>query len=97
MHEPETLDIDPLFLGLTRPTMVRGVTYTFFFTNMMLTMMVFVGTGSLLTLLVGVPVHLAGYALYLKDPRLFDIWWVRLTKASRVHNYAYWGTNSYSP
>ena len=88
---------DPLFLALTRPAMVWGVTYSFFVVNLVLTGMAFVWTGSVLTLLLGGPVHILGYVACLRDPRRFDLWWVRLRHTLPTPTRFFWGGNSYRP
>ena len=69
---------DMLFLALTRPAMVWGVTYSYLVVNLMVTGILFVWTGSFLTILIGVPVHILGYVACLREARRFDLWWVRL-------------------
>ena len=88
---------DPLFLALTRPAMVWGVTYSFLVVNLVVTGMVFVWTSSFLTFLVGVPVHLLGSVACLREPRRFDLWWVRLRYTLPTPTRFFWGGNSYRP
>ena len=88
---------DMLFLALTRPAMVWGVTYSFLVINLVLTGMVFVWTGSFLALLAGVPVHVVGYIACLREPRRFDLWYVRLRHALPTSTRFFWGANSYRP
>ena len=97
MTDEEPIEVDALFLGMTRPPMAFGVTYTFLVINLMAATMAFLALNSLFAFLIGVPVHIAGYLLCLKDPRLFDIWRVRLLKTPPNRNQAYWRANSYSP
>jgi type IV secretion system protein VirB3 len=93
----EAVEIDPVFLAMTRPPMFMGVTYTFFVLNGTITTIVFLAANNLLAFLVGVPVHFIGYLLCLKDPRIFDIWRVRLLKTPVSRNRGFWNANSYSP
>ena len=95
--DDENVEMDPLFLGMTRPPMVMGVTYTFFVINGMVTTITFLALNNLFAFLVGIPVHIIGYLLCLKDPRIFDIWRVRLLKTPVTRNRSFWRTNSYSP
>lgn len=88
---------DTLFLALTRPAMVWGVTYSFVVLNLVATGMVFVWTGSFWTILLGGPVHLVGYLACLREPRRFDLWWVKLRHALPTPTRFYWGANSYRP
>ncbi|MAZ77301.1 MAG: type VI secretion protein [Legionellaceae bacterium] len=96
-NQDEAVAVDPLFLGMTRPPMVAGVTYTFFVINGMATTIIFLGSGSLWAWLLGIPMHVAGYLLCLKDPRIFDLWRVKLLKTSTCRNRSFWHCNSYRP
>ena len=93
----EAVEIDPVFLAMTRPPMLMGVTYTFFVLNGTITTIVFLAANDLLAFVVGIPVHTIGYLLCLKDPRIFDIWRVRLLKTPRTRNRSFWNANSYIP
>ena len=95
--EDENVAIDLLFLGLTRPPMAFGVTYAFFVLNGMFTTIAFLALNSLWAWLLGIPVHLIGYLMCLKDPRIFDIWRVRLLKTPPTRNRGFWRSNSYTP
>ena len=93
----EPVEIDPVFLAITRPPMFMGVTYTFFVLNGTITTIVFLAANDLLAFVVGIPVHTLGYLLCLKDPRIFDIWRVRLLKTPSSRNRSFWNANSYIP
>ena len=95
--DDENVEMDPLFLGMTRPPMVLGVTYTFFVINGMVTTIAFLALNNLFAFLIGIPVHIIGYLLCLKDPRIFDIWRVRLLKTPMTRNRGFWKANSYIP
>ena len=88
---------DILFLAVTRPSMVYGVTYTFLVANVLITGLVFIWSGNLWMILLGGPVHLAGYVSCIRDPRWFDLWYVRLRYALPAQNRFFWGGNSYRP
>lgn len=88
---------DPVFLGLTRPAMLFGVTQSFFVINAVLCMTGFLASGSFTPLFIGGPLlHGLGYLACLRDPRTFDIWFVR-SRFLKCLNRAYWGANSYDP
>jgi len=93
----EAVEIDAVFLAMTRPPMFMGVTYTFFVINGTATTMVFLAANNLLAFLIGIPIHTFGYLLCLKDPRIFDIWRVRLLKTPSNRNRPFWQANSYLP
>jgi type IV secretion system protein VirB3 len=87
---------DPIFLGLTRPTMFMGVTQSFFAINGLSSVILFLAFNSFLPLLVWFPLmHGIGYLACIYDPRIFDIWIVYAQKAMRCRNKRFWGGNSY--
>lgn len=91
---------DPLFVGLTRPTMVWGVTYSAMLVNAMLTMEAFILTKNLLWLLTFMPTHGVFYLLCLSEPRFFDLLqlWGRVRLPGLLAgNQRFWRANSYTP
>lgn len=93
----EYIETDPLFLALTRPSTLWGVTYSFFIINLMVTSLLFLTTKNLLMLFVFIPAHAIGYLMCLKDIRYFEIFFGKVTKTPRVRNFKYWKSNTYSP
>lgn len=95
----EPTQVSPLFLALTRPIMVAGVTYDFMVINTMITTLAFLATGNLLMFLIGMPIHMVGYVMSLKDPHIFSLLSVALSKHGNAHalNKKFWGCNSYTP
>ncbi len=93
------LHSDPLFQGLTRPTMILGVSYMFFVVNAMINMITFINVQSFkLTLVLALGVHLAGYLICLKEPRAIELFLLKLSKGFRCMNRGFHGyTNSYDP
>ena len=71
MSEPDRIVTDPLFVGMTRPPMMMGVTFSFFIINMTATAVLFLATNSFLALLAGLPIHGAGMLACSKEPRIF--------------------------
>lgn len=99
-HLPQGLSADPLFVGLTRPAMKWGVTYSALVINIVLTTEAFIVTRNLLWLLVMVPIHglLALVCQY--EPRFFDLLllWVRTRGMARLlANARFWHASSYTP
>lgn len=91
------LEVDSLFLGMTRPPMYGGVTASFFMINAIACTILFLASKSFIPLLLGFPLmHVLGYLACLKDPRTFDVWLVRL-KFMRCRNRSFWRSNSYDP
>ena len=91
------LDRDLLFVGLTRPLMLLGVTYEFAVGNAILTAELFLIFKSAWVLLAAVLVHLGGAIACLRDPRIFSLWLVRAQRCPRVRNHRHWRCNSYQP
>ena len=91
------LDRDILFVGLTRPQMLLGVTYGYAVANAVLTTELFLVFKSVWVLLAAVVVHIFGWLACLRDPRLFDVWLVKVRQCPRVRNHKVWGCNSYRP
>ena len=88
---------DPVFLGLTRPAMLLGVTQSFFVINAVVCMVGFLGTNSFLPLLVGAPLlHGIGVLACRRDARTFDIWFVK-ARFLKCLNRGLWRANSYDP
>jgi type IV secretion system protein VirB3 len=87
MAETGRLEADPLFLGLTRPPMMLGVTYSWFMLNALTWAMVFINTSDFgLMIPGGVATHFIGYMICSREPRFMDIWMVKMSKCSRCKN-----------
>lgn len=91
----EGLDRDVLFVGLTRPQMLLGVTYGFAVANGVITTELFLVFKSAWVLLIALVVHLAGWLACLNEPRVFDLWLVKVRRCPRIPNYRLWRCNSY--
>lgn len=90
------LQSDPLFQGLTRPTMILGVSYMYFVVNAMVCMITFINMQNFVVLLVVAPfVHLVGYIICLKEPRAMEMIMKRAEKGSKCTNRRYHSGNSY--
>lgn len=92
-----SLERDTLFIGLTRPQMFGGVTYSLFVTNVVVATELFLMFKSAWVIAAALLLHGAGVLLCLKEPRIFDLWLARVSKCPRVKNYLIWGCNSYRP
>jgi type IV secretion system protein VirB3 len=88
---------DIVFGALTRPQMFAGVTYSYFVANAVVTAELFLLTKSFWVLALSVAFHLAGTMACVKEPRIFDLWLTRLSRAPRIRNWSVWRCNSYSP
>jgi type IV secretion system protein VirB3 len=92
------LTADPLFVGITRPPMRWGVTYSALLLNAVSTMEVFLLTKNLLTLLIALPIHGICALLCARDARYFDLLlvWGRTRMPAYFGNYRLWRASSHS-
>jgi type IV secretion system protein VirB3 len=88
---------DTLFVALTRPQMFAGVTYSFFVMNAIVAAELFLIFKSFWILLIALGGHGAGSLLCLREPRVFDLWLIRVSRCPRVKNHRLWRCNSYRP
>lgn len=91
------LDADPLFLGLTRPSMILGVSYVFASLNILGSLLLFVMTTNFIYLLVILPVlHGIAYLICLKEPLALEILIMKSSNFMQCKNKAFYNnTNSY--
>lgn len=87
----------PVFRALTQPQMFAGVTYSYFIVNGVVTTEAFLITRSFWALIAALVMHAIGYLACLREPRIFDLWLVRVSRCPRVGNWALWRCNSYAP
>lgn len=93
------LSADALFVGMTRPTMKFGVTYSALIVNLVLTMETFIVTKNLLWLLAFLPIHGLFYVVCLYEPRFFDLLllWLQTRGLAWISgNARFWSANTYS-
>lgn len=93
----DSLDRTPLFTALTRPQMFAGVTYNYFVINGVIAAELFLIFRSFWVLPIALAVHGAGVLLCLREPRVIDLWLVRVSRCPRVPNHSVWRCNSYRP
>ena len=88
---------DIVFGALTRPQMFAGVTYGYFVANAVITAELFLLAKTAWVILAALAIHVFGYLACIKEPRFFDLWFVRVTRTPRIRNWAIWRCNSYRP
>jgi type IV secretion system protein VirB3 len=88
---------DPIFVALTRPQMIAGVTYGYAVFNLIVTIEAFLVTKSFWVLPLVIVIHLVGYLGCLRDPRFFDLWLTNVRTCPRVRNHRFWSANAYRP
>jgi type IV secretion system protein VirB3 len=89
------LSSDPLFVGLTRPTMVFGVSISYAMLNMIVSVVYFINTSSIMILPIALIIHAVGYILCFKEPRFMEIYLNKLSRCNNCPNRSYFGANSY--
>ncbi|WP_375327079.1 VirB3 family type IV secretion system protein [Candidatus Tisiphia endosymbiont of Nemotelus uliginosus] len=89
------LTSDPLFVGLTRPAMIFGVSIKFFALNLIIAMTLFIQSNSIMNLFVAFVIHLIGYIICFKEPRFVEIFLNKSSKCSQCPNKSFYGANSY--
>lgn len=90
------LTSDPLFVGLTRPTMIFGVSIQYAMLNLMVSVTAFIQEASLYIIFFAAVVHLIGYLLCFKEPRFLELYLNYVSKCNQCSNKSYYGANSYS-
>ncbi|NRA74040.1 MAG: VirB3 family type IV secretion system protein [Rickettsiales bacterium] len=92
-----SVSIDPLFVGLTRPTMIFGVSFKFFFLNFFISVLSYINFPGLLVIGVAFALHLFAYIICFKEPLFLDLYLKKGQKCPRRVNAFYHGANSYDP
>lgn len=87
---------DPLFIGLTRPTMIFGVSIQFAMLNMMISVGAFIQTSGVGIIFIALAVHLVGYLLCFKEPRFMELYLNKGSKCNQCPNRSFYGANAYS-
>ncbi|AZL15808.1 VirB3 family type IV secretion system protein [Rickettsiales endosymbiont of Stachyamoeba lipophora] len=91
------INADPLFVGLTRPTLFFGVSYNFFLLNLFINAIFFINSSSFWVLPIGIAIHGLGYALCFKEPLIIELWLIKMQKCNLCKNKMFHGANSYDP
>jgi|TARA_R110001606_G_scaffold366348_1_gene521463 type IV secretion system protein VirB3 len=97
MSEGELIQVDPLFVGLTRPATLYGIPYFAAVIEFMTVVIFFLAVGNPLVLLVAIPVHAVLYLVSATDHDFFNSLslWMNTNALCRSRNY--WGAASFSP
>jgi len=99
MDGEDGIGIDPLAVGLTRPSTILGAPYPAVVLNMMVSVEALVWTQDVLWLAICLPIHGICYLVTLNDPRAFEllVLWMRTTLGTLLASRWYWSASSYSP
>lgn len=95
-HKNE-LSVDPLFVGLTRPPMIFGVTIEYAMLNFMISIILFIQDVNIYILFIALITHAVGYILCFKEPRFMNIYINYLNKCNQCPNRSFYCANSYKP
>ncbi len=100
--EEHAVDIDPLFIGMTRPPMVIGVPMEFFGINFIIfgigmILLTALSSKILFLICVTLPLHSIGIIATEKDPHWMSVRMTKMNKCPPTRNRTYWKTNSYTP
>jgi type IV secretion system protein VirB3 len=86
---------DPLFLGLTRPPMIFGVTYPFAVLNGFSCMITYIGTTNFLWFAAMPFFHGIAYLICLKEPLAIELLMIKGSKCQKCQNRGFYNANSY--
>lgn len=89
--------VDPLFVGLTRPPMLFGVSYPFFLLNAFVAMIGYVLFTDIRILMMAFPIHGFGYYVCTIEPLFIELFIVQNQKCNKCRNKLHHGANSYDP
>jgi type IV secretion system protein VirB3 len=88
-------DSDPLFLGLTRPAMIFGVTYPFAVLNGFCCLIYFIMTEDFKGFLALPFLHGLAYMICVKEPLAIELLMIKGAKCTKCKNRGVYGANSY--
>jgi type IV secretion system protein VirB3 len=95
MAEEAGLVADPLFVGLTRPPMLFGVSYNFVLMNGFVCLMGYITTSNFKFFLMMFVLHGIGYYICSKEPLFIELFLVKSQKCKKRPNSLFHGANSY--
>ena len=95
MTNSGVLKADPLFVGLTRPPMIFGASFSFVIFNALGCMIYFIESSDLRAFLLLPFLHMIAYIICFKEPLFLELFLVRSQKCSICKNKTFYGANSY--
>ncbi len=92
-----TLKTDALFLGLTRPVLIGGVTFAYFASEILISILIFIMTSNFKVFLVSIITHIFGMVLCKREPLAVDMLLTKIQKTPTTLNKNYHdGLQSYN-
>ncbi len=95
--ESELIQVDSLFVGLTRPATLYGIPYFAAVIEFMTVVIVFLAVGNPLVLLIVAPVHGLLYLVSATDHNFFHSLSLWFKTHALCRHIGYWGMTSFSP
>lgn len=96
-NDEQDVYTDALFVGLTRPATVFGISYHAFVAEVVVTAIIFLAVANPFYLLLVLPIHAILYLVSIKDPAVFSSVWMWIITNGRCRNTKFWGGSSFSP
>ena len=94
-QESGVLKIDPLFVGLTRPPLFFGVSWSISIINSISCMLTFIQTSNFLSFLILFINHSIGYWICANEPLFLELWIAKMSKCGKRKNSLFHTANSY--
>ena len=95
MSDTGVVKLDPLFVGLTRPTLFFGVSLMFGMLNVLACMIYFIQTADFMVVFLALGIHLVGYIACFKEPLIIELYIMNMQKCNICKNKLFHGANSY--
>jgi type IV secretion system protein VirB3 len=96
MSDTGSVETDPLFVGLTRPTMIFGVSFKMFFLNFFIAMFFYIQVPGLKVVFLGLILHVVSYILCFQEPLFLELYMMKWSNFLKCKNKAFFnGANSY--
>lgn len=92
----QEIHVHPLFVVLTRPAMMLGVTLNYFCVCVLMALCVFILADNFIYLACYIPMHIVGWLACKWDVNFFQILFKAL-ECSYSPNKKYWGCHAYEP
>lgn len=97
MSKTGSVSVDPLFVGLTRPSMFLGVSTPFVLLNGFASMVYYIQSSDLHVIFLAVIIHLVGYVVCFKEPLFLELILTKMQKCNFCKNKGFHQANSYDP
>lgn len=97
MEKSIAINIDPLFVGLTRVPTILGVPYAAFVLEVIVAALINIAMGNPLYVVAVLPMHGVFYLISAKDPGIFAEVGVWLRTSGNCLNKRFWDGVSFSP